>query len=391
MRIKVKKEEIYCYLLFISLFKLCFLPETIQLSIKAFFLIVSFIYFFKVTNKKDLFNAVILISLSCLASSLISHNYSMLSTQNVIKSFVYGLSLYTIYLMAKHFQVCNGYFKLIRYLYNITTIYCLLSIISIFSSGASVSGVETYYWFGTKFMVSYLFMLWLVLYKMINADKTNQKQRKKIVYCLRSIAVGYLTYILNCGTAFLASIFIFIDQFIPDTIRSFFKKPIIVFTSFFMAGLFPYVYTLILSNAYIKKVFFEFLGRTLTLTGRTIIYDKLLYMISARPLWGYGYGNEAVKSFVSMNYGNVQNGVAQWMVDYGIVGLIVLLIFMYTCLRRSEQNNYLNGWYSIFYALIFCSTVEVSFNFVFFLSLIIIGVFKNAKIPVKNIYFHNAS
>lgn len=379
MKTKIKIDELYCYLLYVSLFKLCFLPETIQLSIKALCLILSFVFFIQKVKKKNLFNAIILISVSCFISSMISHNLATLSTQKTIKSMVYGLSLYTIYLMVRYFQTSGGYVTLIRYLCNITKVYCLLSIVSVLISGTTKSGVETYYWFGTKFMTSYLFLFWLMLYRLINVEKINKNQRDKFIYLLFSIAVILFIYYLNCGTTFLASIFLFVDQFFSDRIRDFLKKPVMVLTSMCLAGMFPYIYNLILSNSYVQKVFFIFLGKSSTLTGRTVIYDKLVYIISNRPIWGYGYQNEAVKYFVSENFGNVQNAIAQWTVDYGIIGLIILFFYSFYCLRRASRNDYLNGWYTILYAFIICSTVEVSFNFFFFIALVVIGVFKDSK------------
>ena len=52
MKTKIKIDELYCYLLYVSLFKLCFLPETIQLSIKALCLILSFVFFIQKVKKK---------------------------------------------------------------------------------------------------------------------------------------------------------------------------------------------------------------------------------------------------------------------------------------------------------------------------------------------------
>ena len=86
----------------------------------------------------------------------------------------------------------------------------------------------------------------------------------------------------------------------------------------------------------------EFSGKDLTLTGRTPIWDAAIDVAQKRPLTGYGPGglyswpwSEATRSILSRAgfwHNHAHNGLIEVQLSLGLVGLVLLLALVCTCL-----------------------------------------------------------
>ena len=63
--------------------------------------------------------------------------------------------------------------------------------------------------------------------------------------------------------------------------------------------------------------------------------------------------------------------------DYGIIGMLVFLYVFITSIINVSNKRKLNSFFIMMYVLIICSTVEISFNYFFFITLFMIRTFKN--------------
>ena len=142
---------------------------------------------------------------------------------------------------------------------------------------------------------------------------------------------------------------------------------------------FMYVFEIVLSNEIVQDFIVNTLGRSLTLTGRTRIYNKLPELLYKRLWTGYGFGSSYE---ICMQYGsfpNTQNGIAEWVLQVGLPATVILVVLIYVVihmLHKSEMSGKA-GIPGIFvlYVLAFLASVEVTINLAYFFWLaVLVGI-----------------
>jgi exopolysaccharide production protein ExoQ len=96
------------------------------------------------------------------------------------------------------------------------------------------------------------------------------------------------------------------------------------------------------------EVVFNTFGKDLTFTGRTPIWEAVLFFARQRPWLGYGYGavwvgrDFGIGSYISaaMNYYvvNAHNGYLDMLLEIGIIGVILVLVVIITILLKLLAN-----------------------------------------------------
>lgn len=123
------------------------------------------------------------------------------------------------------------------------------------------------------------------------------------------------------------------------------------------------------------------LGKDITLTGRTEIWDAVLTSIGKRPLYGYGYQafwlgleGESYRVILAVSWmlAQAQNGFLDVTLQLGLVGLvIVVLVFVFAlhdaavCVLRSNNAQQLRAveWYLAIVLLTLIYNLDESFLF----------------------------
>jgi exopolysaccharide production protein ExoQ len=91
-----------------------------------------------------------------------------------------------------------------------------------------------------------------------------------------------------------------------------------------------------------------FLGRDMTLTGRTEIWQGLMMSVAKRPLLGYGYAafwqglnGESAKAILSSHwiFAYAHNGFLEILLQVGVIGLVVLLVTIVKAFK--------DGWFCL--------------------------------------------
>jgi O-antigen ligase len=126
---------------------------------------------------------------------------------------------------------------------------------------------------------------------------------------------------------------------------------------------------------------FSLLGKDVTLTGRTGIWNAVTASIAKRPLLGYGYQafwlgleGESYRVILAVSWvlAQAQNGFLDVMLEMGTAGLvIVLLVFGFAfrdgvvCLLRSRDDTHLRAveWYLTIVILTLIYNLDESFLF----------------------------
>ena len=120
----------------------------------------------------------------------------------------------------------------------------------------------------------------------------------------------------------------------------------------------------LVTYSFVQYVVVDILGEDLTLTGRLGIYEILLEAMAQNPLWGWGQGNGM--SFLGYFFStpNAQNGLFNYITDYGIIGAGLLLCLLYTvCKRVQDEQSY--PLLALIFTFIILSSVEITFNLQF--------------------------
>lgn len=342
-------------------------------------------YRFLFYNKnKKLIAGIICYVLAVVITSLLSIfvNTSYLKTLNVeaIKDY-YEPSSYILGVMIA--LVVFTYFSFIEYLnifnktkligvvfFRLCLFYCVVAdIVSI------AAGVDNTFIAGGKFALSYLHLFLVVFYYLKNS-LSNYHIRNKNYYFLILYAI-VVSILSECTTALVGGLVLFFSfRYKKIFAHKIFRPKIMLYILIFCA-LFPLLVSSLINNSFISYIIVDILGEDLTLTGRTGIYETLAGTIILRPIWGFGIGNGHF--IMSYLYGtaNAQNGVANLMLEQGLVGVISVISLFWICQNEVKIRRNINtvfAVYGILLVMVVMSMVEITIDsrFIVFISFLLL-------------------
>jgi exopolysaccharide production protein ExoQ len=193
----------------------------------------------------------------------------------------------------------------------------------------------------------------------------------EIIFCLTAIAFS------RAATAYMLTAVYVIYFVILRSLRVFRKKDYFLVCVIFAVTLSAAIAVIVLWPDFL----FELLGKDVTLTGRTGIWDAVLDSILKRPLLGYGYQafwlgleGESYRVILAVSWmlAQAQNGFLDVMLETGVAGLaIVVLVFGFAfrdgvaCLFQSVDQRQLRAveWYLAIVVLTLIYNLDESFLF----------------------------
>lgn len=384
MKIKIRKIDFVIYALFLALFKIYVIPQFTQQLLKVILLIGVMFFIVTHANRKKILNVIVPLGTIIVLSGILSYEAGFVGPQSIYNGLLHAICLYAIYMISNYCAEHDYLDGMVTCLFSITSIYCLLSLGSMVLLGHSDKGTEITYFFGYKFMTSYYFILWIALFRVKYQKEIDTFKRYELLYFFLSVIVLLVCRWLYCSTAIIASFLLIIIPFMPQRVKQMAMNPITVIIAIIAAGIVPFAIDGILKVEFVQHIITDVLNKNLSLTGRLKIYAFLGQVISHRKWMGYGYGNIAVESVVG--YGNAQNGLMQLLVDYGLVGTIMFFAIIFQCLKKRQLSDRLEGIFIVLNAMIICSIVEISYNYIFYLVLFMIGSFsKKQQVANKDV------
>lgn len=104
---------------------------------------------------------------------------------------------------------------------------------------------------------------------------------------------------------------------------------------------------LVISQVYLKIkpiTYFitNILQKDVTLTGRDIIYNNIVYIFLKNPLLGFGYKNSIVENSLSHfaeGYNSAHNSPFQILIEVGIIGFVIFFVLILWILMQLEQKK----------------------------------------------------
>jgi exopolysaccharide production protein ExoQ len=193
----------------------------------------------------------------------------------------------------------------------------------------------------------------------------------QIFFCLLSIAFSH------AATSYMLTAVYIAYAISLAIMRGFRKREYFVICILLFAAFAAVITLIVVAPDFLVSV----LGKDLTLTGRTEIWDAVLGSIAKQPLFGYGYQafwlgfkGESYRIILTVTWalGQAQNGFLDVTLEMGVVGLIIVLLifgFAYrdglSCLFRSNDQSQLRRveWYMAIVILTTIYNLDESFLF----------------------------
>ena len=362
---KVKKIDLICILLYFAIFKIYLIPTWLQQATKIIAILVVLVFLLTNLSFKKLFNISIPFCFVIIVSGVYAYWNNYILSRGILDSILYAICLYCICSVCIYCSE-NGYMdNLTNAFYYMTVFYCLASLISIAALGTS-NRLAIYYFVGNKFATGYLFIQFSSLFWIRFYEKINISVFWKVLFIFISVLCVLVSRWICCTTSMVAAIFMLVYLLAPASVRKFVQKGKFVLLSIFITTAMVTAFQTIMSIPQVQHIVVDILGEGLNITGREHIYLNAIDIISNNKWLGYGYGNTIVTDVVG--YGNIQNGIFQIIVNYGIIGAVIFLGLVYKC--SSEQDTGKNdGLYGLLYAMIVASIVEISFDYGFYFAL----------------------
>lgn len=131
--------------------------------------------------------------------------------------------------------------------------------------------------------------------------------------------------------------------------------------------------------SFVQYLIEDILHEDLTLTGRTVIYAKMLDLIEEQPWFGYGNGTASFFTWYYMSMPNTQNGLLNDYIDWGMVGVSFFVFLFYFVVKYIGCNiSHKNPFLCLLYTYIVLSSIEITLG-LSFLAILPLSLFSDRK------------
>lgn len=211
---------------------------------------------------------------------------------------------------------------------------------------------------GDKFVLSYTNLFWISVFCYYGYIKTYHFNL--LQYRILLLLSFVISSVIGCATGVIVTTSMLILSLVDISfISKIMVSPLNMIVTILVCDLgFYLTYESILKNDFVKYIIVDLLGEDLTLTSRTIIWDRLDNILDLEPLWGWGPGNETTVVQNLINLTNAQNGILHDYLGVGVIGVTAYLILLYSILKTAHMKKPNTITY-FFFGLVVASVVEV--------------------------------
>lgn len=247
-------------------------------------------------------------------------------------------------------------------MYRFTLGYLLVNDLLLLAQMPSVSGMESstiIYLIGNKFEVTYMHLFFSALYYQVFSTGMKVYLRQYIILVMHLVLTLFIAIGVECSTGVLGVVLLAVFLFLYKKIRFIFR-PFFAIILMLLFGAFFLLYETILAIPSVQYLIVDILNEDLTLTGRTYIYTRMLDLMDTQPWFGYGNGTATFFTtyYIHEKLTNTQNGLLNDYIDWGIIGVICLIILTYSVLRSASSR--INPFICLIYTYIVLSSIEIT-------------------------------
>lgn len=381
----VSKKHLEIIMISVIVFHLCFLnisyvhaPKYDLVKIALIIFMIPYLFMnvrkFSIQKYQKINLFLTLFCISAFISSYSGRNYA---SHSYLTTFKYVM---TIVVAVLFFEYVNFYgnimwkivIKVFTYLslfYVIVNDLLMLVLPGIFRASDELGTGDKFncFFLGNKFNVVYLHLFFWAFYLLY---QQLIKKNKRMCTILIIALVIFVSIYVKCSTGIIAIVVFCLLCF--EKFEKYFFNPVTTFISIGIFDTILFVNAAFLSTPFIKFIIENVLGKEIGLTGRMDIYTRIGSLVSKNILFGYGYENNTYVASQTVLASNVQNGVLDNVVSFGIIGTALLAIWIWSCLKFAQKNGKLNAFSYLLYTYIVISSVEIVFrtNFIIIIALI---------------------
>lgn len=295
-------------------------------------------------------------------------------SSNIQTSFILGFGIFELFWMLEYATKKEAINTVLRTWWICILIYCVISDV-LWIINPYVYGQADTFFIGNKFQISYMHIWLFVLY--FNSEK--KKRISIIILFFLNIIVAINA---RCTTALIGCVALGIILKFRKNIEKVIRNPIMLVCSLAFFDSILMINSALTANSTVQYVLVEVLGKDATLTGRLGIYGKALLVIRNSLFWGYGYENNYMASIKYIGAANIQNGILDCVMSYGIIGTVLLMgLLLYLVYKKGNETSYIV--ISILYVYVLISSVEIVFDGWFFGCVALIAFWNDNSISDK--------
>lgn len=364
MKYEIKPSTIIAFLLYHAIFvNLKYINgygtlKYIGLGIVTIFLLFRIKIFMK---KKYLKTNIVLLAFSLTLIISAVYNKDVYGNRSFLIGIFHAIAIMNVFLFFEYLNSINKIKSGIDIFYKLSLFYVIITDLIIVFIPKIFLNFHNYF-VGNKFDVSYLHIILLILFYQRNENKIREIKVIKFKFCLILLLSIFISIKTECTTALLGCLII-IGLIIISNIK-FIKKCLMSNKIMIIALLISDTILLftasILSNEYVSYFIVNILNEDITLTGRTRIYEDLAKVLNENMALGYGYGNSYFVLMEKIYAPNAQNGLLESIVNYGIIGTVLMMILMYVSMRGISSKTKFYPIILLIYVYIFLSSVEIT-------------------------------
>ena len=347
--------------------------QTVFTAIMLTFVLFSNKSFLRVQAFKPINYATYILITSLIITSFTNINLKLgdYNVSSYTLGLLYALILFSFLFFIEYIRFNKRTNLIFKYFFYLSLLTCIIIDILIFTIG---SPITAYYFIGDKFTISYLHIFTCTLYYFFKHPK------KLLFFLLISLSITISTY-LECSTGLIGTIIVFILLLKPNYKALFGAKKTLLYVLIFSS--LSFFFSELTKFSFIQYLIQDVLNEDLTLTGRTSIYTILLDALANNKLFGWGQGNGMFYLGYYYKTPNAQNGLFNYITDYGIIGAISLLFLIYIIYKKIKIKQ-AYPLLALIFTFIVLSSVEITFNlqFIAYLMLLIPFTIKYKQIKI---------
>ena len=265
---------------------------------------------------------------------------------------VFSISLLEIFMCLSFNSDKKRMSELIDVFYKLQLFFVLLNDMLVFATPDLVVKYNECYLLGDKFTVGYqhILLIGLLLTRVAMREKKINTNVIMKIFGLALLTFSVAT-VTNSATSLVLIPLFALFVILKAKAHSFIYSKVGYMTILTLSTLFVVFYGVVLNIAPVHLLITKVLGRSPTLTARTMIYALVPTLLEGKLLWGYGYGTSYDLMFSQYYFPNTQNGILEWIWQGGAFAAIVLIIIIGNLVKYVKENSKQSGKYKYLYAI----------------------------------------
>mgnify|MGYP000152170206 CR=1 FL=1 len=234
--------------------------------------------------------------------------------------------------------------------------------------------IDGNYFVGTKFAVVYQHLFLLTLFMMVNSSSLMKKNslnnyRVRFTFYALLILTIILSLYVDCMTGVIGTALFFVFSLLVRYNSKMMASGGMFIGAVLASFAFMWVVPSILLNENVASFITNKLNRSLSLTGRTLIFERIPQIMQGKWLLGFGYGSSYEICRRYIGFADTQNALMEWIMQIGVLGSVLLCLMLCYCITRLNKNIMIyTEWVwplAFVYTYVALGTIEITYSYQF--------------------------